>query len=56
MIRRIAGRIGLDFVVAGFAFANHQLGEIFLLLVTWTTLVAPRILFLWLTLSANTSL
>lgn len=27
MIRRVAGRLGLDFVVAGVKFANHQLGE-----------------------------
>lgn len=27
MFRRIAGRLGLDFVVAGVKFANHQLGE-----------------------------
>jgi hypothetical protein len=26
-LRRIAGRLGLDFVVAGVKFANHQLGK-----------------------------
>jgi hypothetical protein len=27
MFRRVAGRLGLDFVVAGIKFANRQLGE-----------------------------
>jgi hypothetical protein len=27
MIRRVAGRLGLDFMVAGVKFANHQLGK-----------------------------
>lgn len=27
MIRRFAGRLGLDFVVAGIKFANRQLGK-----------------------------
>lgn len=28
LLRRFAGRIGLDFVVAGIKFANRQLGEL----------------------------
>jgi hypothetical protein len=27
VLRRIAGRLGLDFVVSGFKFANSQLGK-----------------------------
>jgi hypothetical protein len=27
ILRRIAGRLGLDFVVAGVKFGNHQLGK-----------------------------
>ena len=27
MLRRIAGRLGLDFIVSGVKFANRQIGE-----------------------------
>lgn len=31
IFRRLAGRVGLDYIVAGFKFANRQLGKLSLI-------------------------